>query len=281
LAFLFCAECRGREKGTNRKGEKVMKRFVFGFVLGLFVLCGGRAATAHFGMLIPSDSMITQGDKRAVSVVLSFSHPFERQGMELIKPKVFGVMAGGKKQDLLGNLKEIKVMGHTAWQADYPIQKPGAYIFYMEPAPYWEPAEDCFIIHYTKTVVAALGDDEGWDQELGLKTEIVPLSKSYGLYAGNVFQGIVKLDGKVVPFAEVEVEYYNQDNKAKAPTEFMIAQTIKADANGVFTYAAPRAGWWGFAALSKSKEKIKREGQPKEVELGAVIWVRFLDWVEK
>ena len=37
-------------------------------------------------------------------------------------------------------------------------------MFYMEPKPYWEPAEDCFIIHYTKTVVTAFGDDEGWDR---------------------------------------------------------------------------------------------------------------------
>lgn len=57
----------------------------------------------------------------------------------------------------------------------------------MEPKPYFEPAEDCYIIHYTKTVVSAFGL-EGWDRELGLKTEIVPLTRPFGLYAGNVFQ---------------------------------------------------------------------------------------------
>ena len=37
-----------------------------------------------------------------------------------------------------------------------------------------------------------------------------PAWSHFGIqYAGNVFQGIVKLDGKPVPFAEVEVEYYN------------------------------------------------------------------------
>ena len=225
--------------------------------------------------------MIMQGDKKTVSLVLSFSHPFEGVGMELVKPQEFGVMANGKKQDLLGELKETKVMGHSAWQADYAIKRPGVYMFYMVPKPYWEPAEDCFIVHYTKTVVAAFGDDEGWDQEIGLKTEIVPLSKPFGLYAGNVFQGIVKLNKKPVPFAEVEVEYYNRGKKAEAPTEYMITQTIKADQNGVFTYAVPKAGWWGFAALNASDEKMKHEGQEKDVELGAVLWVKFLDWKEK
>ncbi|MCW8801534.1 MAG: DUF4198 domain-containing protein, partial [Desulfobacter sp.] len=168
---------------------------------------------AHYGMVIPSDSMVMQNDDRNVHITASFSHPFEGIGMELVKPKIFAVQANGEAQDLLGTLKQAKVMDHTAWTTDYKIKRPGVYVFYMEPVPYWEPAEDCFIIHYTKTVVTAFGDDEGWDQEIGLKTEIVPLSKPFAQYTGNVFQGIVKLDGKAVPYAEVEVEYYNEDGK--------------------------------------------------------------------
>ena len=38
--------------------------------------------------------------------------------------------------------------------------------------------------------------DEGWDAEVGLNTEIVPLTKPYALYEGNLFQGVVKLDGE-------------------------------------------------------------------------------------
>jgi cobalt/nickel transport protein len=234
-------------------------------------------AWSHFGMLIPSDSMVMQDDNRTVTVTLSFSHPFEMVGMDLVKPKVFSVLAGGKKQDLLGSLEAIQMMDHTAWQAAYPVKRPGVYMFYMEPEPYWEPAEDSFIIHYTKSVVSAFGDDEGWDEEIGLKTEIVPLSKPFGLYAGNVFQGIVKLNGKPVPFAEVEIEYYSKAKKYTAPTEYMVTQTIKADGNGVFTYAAPVAGWWGFAALNSADFKLPHEGEEKGVELGAVIWVYFHD----
>ena len=233
---------------------------------------------AHFGMIIPSDSMVMQHDNRTLTVTLSFSHPFEMKGMEMAKPKAFHVSAGGKKQDLLGALKKARVMGRNAWQAAYPVRRPGVHMFFMEPQPYWEAAEDSFIIHYTKTVVAAFGDDEGWDEEIGLKTEIVPLSKPYGLYAGNVFQGIVKLEGKPVPFAEVEVEYYNKDAGINAPTAYMITQTIKADRNGVFTYAAPAAGWWGFAALSQADFTLEHAGEKKDVEIGAVIWVEFHNW---
>ena len=253
------------------------KGVVFAAITVMVFLFAGQKF-AHYGMVIPSNSMVMQNDSKTVTLYLSFSHPFEGVGMELAKPKVFGVVANGKKLDLLESLKKVRVMGHSAWKVDYNVNRPGVYMFYMEPVPYWEPAEDCFIIHYTKTVVTAFGDDEGWDEEIGLKTEIVPLSKPFGLYTGNVFQGMVKLDGKPVPFSEIEVEYYNQDGKSKAVTDYMITQTIKADQNGVFTYAAPRAGWWGFAALNASTDKMKYQGMEKDVELGAVIWVQFHDW---
>jgi cobalt/nickel transport protein len=78
------------------------------------------------------------------------------------------------------------------------------------------------------------------------------------------------------------VEYYNRDKKAKAPTDYMVTQTIKADQNGVFTYAAPRSGWWGFAALNEADFKLKlKSGEEKGVELGAVIWVKFEEWQAK
>jgi cobalt/nickel transport protein len=257
--------------------EVFMNKGSFFTLMIAILILASSPALAHYGMLIPSDSMVMQGENKVVSVKLSFSHPMEMVGMDMAKPKAFGVMANNKKQDLLNTLNKIQVMGHTAWQTDYRVKRPGIYMFFMEPTPYWEPAEDIYIIHYTKTVIAAFGDDEGWDREIGLKTEIVPLSKPFGLYTCNVFQGIVKLNGKPVPYAEVEVEYYNQEHKYTAPTDYMVTQTVKADQNGVFTYAVPKAGWWGFAALNPSDSKIKHNDVDKDVELGAVIWVKFHD----
>ena len=257
-----------------------MRYGIISLIVGFTVFGWTIPIWAHFGMVIPSDNMIMQNEQRTVSILLSFSHPMEMVGMDLVKPKFFGVMANGVKKDLRGTLKPIKVMNHSAWQADYKIKRPGVFVFYMEPQPYWEPAEDVFIIHYTKTVVTAFGDDEGWEADLGLKTEIVPLSKPYGLYAGNVFQGIVQLDGKPVPHAPVEIEYYNREKKAAAPTDYMISQTIKTDPNGIFTYAVPKAGWWGFAALNTANFTIDQDGENKSVEIGAVLWVHFEPWQE-
>lgn len=254
-------------------------KFAIGICVSILFFSGN--ALAHYGMVIPSDSMVLQGENKKISITFSFSHPFEKHGMNLERPKTVQVFTPNGKESLKRKLKKTNVMEHKAWKTLYNINRPGIYQFVMEPEPYWEPAEDCFIIHYTKTVVTAFEDDEGWDKEIGLKTEIVPLSKPFGLYAGNLFQGIVKLNGKPVPYAEVEVEFYNENGKSHAPTPYMITQTIKADKNGVFSYAVPKAGWWGFAALNTADFKLRHNGQKKDVELGAVIWVKFHDWQKK
>ncbi|MBW2029425.1 MAG: DUF4198 domain-containing protein [Deltaproteobacteria bacterium] len=247
----------------------------------LFWLGMAFPAFGHFGMIIPSDSMVMQGENRTVEVILCFAHPFEGMGMDLERPRVLGVDINGKKRDILNMVKEAKMMGHRAWKLNYRVSRPGVYTFYMEPEPYWEPAENSYIIHYTKNIIGAFGWDSGWDVPLGLKTEIVPLTRPFGLYAGNVFQGIVMLEGRPVPYSEVEVEYYNRDGRAVAPNDYMITQVIKADKNGVFTFAAPQAGWWGFAALNPSRDGVLYKGEKKPVELGAVLWIEFQAWKEK
>ena len=236
--------------------------------------------SAHFGMVIPSASTVDQAS-RNLTVTMSFSHPFEGEGMDLVKPAKVAVFGQDAPTDLLGRLQKTSVFGHSAWVAEYRVKRPGVYTFVMQPVPYWEPAEDCFIIHYTKTVVGAFGEEEGWAEPLGLKTEIVPLTRPFGLYAGNVFQGQVLMDGKPAPRTDVEIEYYNRDGKAEAPNPYLVTQVVRADANGVFTVGIPKAGWWGFAGLNSADYQIKQDGTPKDVELGAVLWVEAVDWQEK
>ncbi len=256
------------------KGLKFRIGLILSFVI-LFLSGSLMLASAHFGMIIPSDDMVTQDDNKSITLKVQFIHPMEGDYMDMAKPLQFGVLVQGKKNNLIDTLQEKKIDNCSTWEANYQIKCPGDHIFYIEPQPYWEPAEDCFIVHYSKVIINALGMEVGWDEEVGLKTEIIPLTRPYGLWAGNVFQGIVKVKGEVVPFAEVEVEYYNnQENKVKWPAEPMITQVIKADQNGVFTYAIPWAGWWGFAALNEDEEKIKHNGVDKSVEIGAVIWVK-------
>lgn len=245
--------------------------------VAVLLLVTATAARAHFGVILPSDDIVTQDDSRTLELQVMFIHPFEGHYMNMAKPAQFGVLAQGKKQDLLATLVEKKVGQFSTWTAAYQIRRPGDHIFYVEPSPYFEPAEESFIIHYTKVIVNSLGMEEGWDAKVGLKTEIVPLTRPYGLWTGNVFQGQVQVKGQPAPFAEVEVEYYNEDSIVP-PADPFITQVVKADGSGIFTYAMPRAGWWGFAALSTDDQKLRHtDGNEYAVEIGAVLWVKTHD----
>jgi len=237
---------------------------------------------AHFGTIVPSDDIVTQEDSKTLHLEMKFIHPLERHYMEMAKPKQFGVIHAGKRTDLRDSLQKTKGSSpdqankFTFWKADYKIRRPGDYTFFVEPTPYWEPAEGKFIVHYTKVCVGALGLESGWDRPVGLETEIIPLSRPYGLWTGNLFSGRVLLKGKPVPYAEIEVEYLNEaaeGGKIHPPADPFVTQVIKADANGVFHYAMPKAGWWGFAALADADWKLQHDGLDKTVEIGAVYWV--------
>ncbi len=231
---------------------------------------------AHFGMVIPDQNSITQ-EKKSTRFILAFAHPFENIGMELTKPKTFSVTTHGKTTDLTETLNTTTFMKHSSWTTSFSFKKPGVYQFAMTPTPYWEPAEDVSIIHYTKTIIGAYGEDEGWDTPLNLPTEIVPLLRPFGNYAGNSFTGQVLLKGKPAAGAEVEVEFYDEGNKLQAPSDYHITQVVKSDENGVFNFTCPRSGWWGFAALNEADYTIKDpDGQEKGVEIGAVLWI-YLD----
>jgi cobalt/nickel transport protein len=245
--------------------------------VALVMLFTAVGAFAHFQYLLPSDDMVMQGENRTITLDLIFGHPFEGEYMEMAKPLRFGVRVRGRDENLLKPLKPMKKGGFSAWRSSFTIRRPGDYVFYVEPAPYFEPAEESFIVHYTKVVVHALGLEEGWDEEIGLKTEIIPLTRPYGLWTGNVFQGIVKAFGEPVPYAEVEVEYL-AEGRIDPPADPFVTQVIRADGNGVFTYACPKAGWWAFAALSEDRVKMKySDGKSYPVEIGALFWIRGYD----
>lgn len=256
----------------------MMKRLWMGCGLWIMVgVLGSPEAWGHFLVLLPAEDVVDQG--RTVDLTLLFTHPME-QGpiMEMGQPLQFGVLVGGRKIDLRDRLRPEKREGKTIYRCQAPLRQPGDYVFYIEPAPYYEPAEKKMIIHYSKVVVSYRGAEEGWDALVGLPVEIEPLVRPYGLWTGNCFRGIVRCNGKPVPFATIEVEYYNEGKQVHPPNDAFITQRIKADAQGCFCYTIPRAGWWGFAALLEGNQKLlSPKGEMLPVELGGLIWVRAVD----
>jgi cobalt/nickel transport protein len=248
------------------------------FLSATMILVFAVSASAHFAMIIPSKDVVTKGDSKDIGLLLRFTHPFEGGPlMQMDKPEKFGVVTGATLTDLLGTLHEKKVDGRSTWESTFKVTRPADYIFFLLPAPYWEPSEDKYIVHATKVIVDAFGAEEGWDKPVaktaGLPAEIVPLSRPYSLYSGNLFTGRVFKDGSPAPDVDVEVEWWAK-GAAQAPTDSHVRQVVKTDPNGVFNFAMPKAGWWGFSAIMEADKPIQREGKDKKVEIGAVIWIK-------
>jgi len=255
----------------------LMKRFVP--LITPFFLTATGLVQAHFLELIPSTDIVTADSGATVTLNTAFTHPMAGGPlMEMAKPAQFGVVIDGQKQELTEQLKAKKIAGKTTFETAYVIKKPADHVFYLEPARYWEPAENKYITHYTKVIVDGFGAETGWDQLVGFPVEIEPLVRPYGLWTGNTFRGVVKQNGQPVPFAIIEVEYRNQGGQVTIPADPFITQVIKADANGTFAYTMPRAGWWGFAALLDSSKPVQGPGgEDAGHELGALLWVKTVD----
>ncbi|HRI89943.1 MAG TPA: DUF4198 domain-containing protein [Candidatus Hydrogenedentes bacterium] len=236
-------------------------------------------ALAHFQVLIPSTDMVTDPKHNRVDLTIQFTHPMEGGPvMAMDTPKQFGVFVGNARRDLLSLLSPVVVDGKSAFTATYLVEEPGGHLFYIEPAPYWEAGENTYIKHYTKVLVGGFNSWSGWNKSVGFPVEIRPLARPLGLWTGNIFRGVVEANGKPVPDINVEVEFYNEPKQVTAPNDAFITQTMKTDANGVFAYGLPRAGWWGFAALVDGIETLPGpDGKPADVESGALMWVRAVD----
>lgn len=243
------------------------------------------AAQAHFQLVYTPDLLRDKGGN--IVLQMPFTHPAANgHVMEVDKPLAFYHIKKGKKTDLLSSIEESKWTSAEntgkSYQATTRLKGLGDNVFVLEMAPYLEKEEDIYIQQITKSIVNVGSLPTDWEADLDLPAEIIPLTKPYAIYEGGSFTGIVRSHGKPVPFAEIEVEYVNYlpDMEKKAfsskpnievPAEAFVTMTIYADASGTFTFAMPKAGQWGFAALGVG---AKKEHKGKELSQDAVIWVQ-------
>lgn len=254
---------------------------------------------AHFQMLYTPQLALEKG--QFIQVRQVFTHPFEdkytlnmgkqHDTQQFKEVEEFYSINKKKKTNLKKTLKQIKFKGNVnsgnAYTLKYKARKMGDHILVLKPAPFYEENQDIYIQQITKTIVNVAAAPTNWDNDLSLDAEIVPLVKPYAIWEGSNFSGIVKTNGKVVPFAKVDITYLNRDiniknnsmgkDKIKAPNKVFVTLTIKADKNGVFNFTIPKAGFWGFCAQNLNKHKTYKG---KKLKQDALIWVQVKSMLE-
>lgn len=246
----------------------------------------GLASSAHAHFQLLYTPQLNHAEPATLPFKLVFTHPAGNGAvMDMADPEAFFVVHRGQRSDLLDQLEPITWNGaHNqgrAFEAAIPVRRNGDHVFVLAPAPYHEEG-DGYIQQFTKTIVNRGGAPSDWNEPVGLPAEIVPLVKPYALYAGMLFSGQVLSDGEPLPGAEIEVEFLNHDvimekntlrseGHLEFPSPAFETFVTHADANGIFHFALPHAGFWGFAALDVGPV-TEHEGEPLAQE--AVIWVQ-------
>ena len=225
-------------------------------------------ANAHFLTLLPSSDNIENKSQANLKLETMFIHPFEQSGMNMEKPH--GLYVNSEDSPL--PLKETSKFKHKSWKSSYKITKPSVYTFFTKPQAYFEPSEEKYISHVPKVIVSAYGREDGWDEPIGLKYEIIPMVKPFSLYTGNQFVGKVLHNGKAASNVEVEVELYNTFG-LKAPSASHVTQVVKTNSEGIFSFVMNHKGWWGFAALIEEGRK-EYKGKMYPIENGALLWIK-------
>jgi cobalt/nickel transport protein len=268
-----------------------------GLLSGIVLGCLSLSASAHFIVMYTPQTALLRGADVPFHIV--FTHAFAGgPTMSMDKPQKFYYsrrqVAGerGTEVDLMQYLEPVQWQtGDTtvnAWKANIPrseMRSLGDYQVILEPTPYYEEGEELYIQQFTKVMVNIGGVPGNWAETVGLPAEIEALNKPYANWTGAVFRGIVLSDGIPVPFTQVEVEYLNhpldtENNRLQekglieAPHPSLEAMVILTNAEGEFSFAMPKAGWWGFAALSVGPE---REYNGKNLSQDAILWVQATD----
>lgn len=278
-----------------------MKLKTTGVLCGIALGCASVGASAHFVvMYTPETALVRTPDVVPFHIV--FTHAFAGgPTMSMEKPQRFYYSkkseAGrpSEEVDLMQYLQPVQWQTEDtsvdAWKAEIPrseMRSLGDYQVVLEPVPYLSQDEGLYIQQFTKVMLNVGGVPGNWAETLGLPAEIEALNKPYANWTGAVFRGLVLSDGIPVPFTQVEVEYLNHpldiensrfeaEGLIEPPHPAFGAMVILTNEFGEFSFAMPKAGWWGFAALSVGPE-TEYNGMPLSQD--AILWVQATDLPE-
>jgi uncharacterized GH25 family protein len=255
-----------------------MERIVFSALLPV-LLIASPACAEYFTILRAHPPSVSDPKPKELNISIAFGHPFAQTAMDMDLVQMFAAVRyplaeGGQstRNEFLDTLRQVKYLKKDAWAGTIPLPEPGLYQLVMETRPYWEEKQGIFLQQFAQTLVPVQGFEYGWDTPVGLKLEILPLTRPFGLTAPTLFTGRVLLDGKILPDTPVRIEYLNED-KRSVPGPYHQTQRVRADERGVFSFVCPHPGWWGFAASTQGDPLKGPDGQSKNTELSGVLWI--------
>lgn len=215
---------------------------------GVFVslsLAAGLAG-AHMPLLIPDAVLVPKG--QPVALDYRFGHPYEVELAATARPaRVRAHPPQGAPVDLAPSLEPRGSEAERGWGLSYTPAVRGDHVVTLESAPAEHDGETW--VDHVKLVLHC-GVEQGWDRDLGLPGEFVPLTRPYGLPVGVAFRATLVGGPERAPLAgvPVQVEYRNLEAPKTLPPEPFVTRVEKTNALGELCATLDRPGWWILAA---------------------------------
>jgi cobalt/nickel transport protein len=254
-------------------------------VAALMVVMGPAApGAAHFHVYWPQVEGCYGKVQEPVTWRYFWGHPYEMIVDDAPVPKFFMVTPQGTREPLTPRGITLRDgdsgKDRKAYAVEYKPAAPGDYYLCLEAPAVFIPEDRVFCEDFVKApwhVVA----EKGWDKEVKLPVEIVPLTRPYGWPAGSVFRGKALVKGKALTGATVEIEKFNGFYVAKdlVPRNRwgeengpLLTRTVKTDRLGYFVCTLDSPGWWVIAVSAPGGRKMQN-GKPYPVEMRGYLWV--------
>lgn len=271
----------------------------FSVLILLGLMAHAATARAQYAVLLPDQPTRERegkNDEKRMDVLLSLVDPFSQRAQDMERPQMLAVVRHipraeqkntaeerkeaprnvpaftTQREDLLGDLEEIRYQGKKAWAAHVALNAPGLYQLTTETRPFWNEERGVFEQQFVKTILPVFGAEQGWDAAAGLKFEVLPLTRPFGLMAPALVTGDVRLSGESLADRMVRIARLNTENRP-LPTDWHTVQVVKTNASGEFSFICPLPGWWAFMATAPGDVLKGPDGQPKPLEMRAVFWV--------
>ncbi len=217
-----------------------------------------------------------------IDLLIAGMEPARGKGVAMDMPRIFTIQRferdaarpdqPASRQDLLGDVEEIRYLDQKAWGANVGIARRGLYHFSIETRPWWDAPARSYQQQIVKTIVPVYGEDWGWHLPSGLSFEIVPLVRPFGLTAPAFFAARVLVDGKPASGLEVEIQRISTDGRKPASPwqEAVASRTLES---GDVACVLNEPGWWCIQASRQGAPLKGPEGEPSPLRVSTVFWL--------
>lgn len=236
-----------------------------------------------------TDSGATEGPQPApldeeVDMLISLMRPREHAALPMDMPQLFAALrydaqtraVNGNPQperrDLLGDMEESLYLDVRAWGANVAIDKAGLYQFITETRPRYNAERRCFEQQYVKSILPVCGEEEGWDRRAGLRLEILPLIRPFGLVPGSCFAGMAVGPEGPLDHARVYMDRIRTEKKPARPS-WQHDLEARTDDGGRFVFIPNAPGWWCCVVEVPGQPLKGPDGQPTPLTVGSVLWL--------